>query len=122
MGRLIVVSNRVQPPGDAGEGAVGGLAMALAAALREHSGVWFGWSGQTVDEYTGQLSVQKTGGVTIATVDLEEQDRQEYYNGYANRTLWPLFHYRVDLSSYERSFSEGYARVNARFADALTRA
>jgi trehalose 6-phosphate synthase len=120
MGRLIVVSNRVQPPGDAGGGAVGGLAMALAAALREHSGVWFGWSGQTVDEYTGQLSVQRIGGVTVATVDLEEQDRLEYYNGYANRTLWPLFHYRVDLSAYERSFSEGYARVNARFADALT--
>ncbi|HEY9234718.1 MULTISPECIES: alpha,alpha-trehalose-phosphate synthase (UDP-forming) [Phenylobacterium] len=120
MGRLIVVSNRVQPPGDTGDGAVGGLAMALAAALREHSGVWFGWSGQTVDEYTGQLSVQRIGGVTVATVDLEEQDRLEYYNGYANRTLWPLFHYRVDLSAYERTFSEGYARVNARFADALT--
>ncbi len=120
MSRLIVVSNRVQPPGDGSEGAVGGLAMALAAALREHSGVWFGWSGQTVDEYSGQIAVQKVGGVTVATVDLEEQDRQEYYNGYANRTLWPLFHYRVDLSAYERSFSEGYGRVNARFADALT--
>ncbi|WP_374654122.1 alpha,alpha-trehalose-phosphate synthase (UDP-forming) [Phenylobacterium sp.] len=119
MARLIVVSNRVQPPGDAGEGSVGGLAMALAAALREHSGVWFGWSGQTIDEYTGQISMQRSGGVTVATVDLEEQDRQEYYNGYANRTLWPLFHYRVDLSAYERSFSEGYGRVNARFADAL---
>jgi len=119
MARLIVVSNRVQPHGDAGEGSVGGLAMALAAALREHSGVWFGWSGQTVDDYTGQISMQRSGGVTVATVDLEEQDRQEYYNGYANRTLWPLFHYRVDLSAYERSFSEGYGRVNARFADAL---
>ena len=93
--------------------------MALAAALREHSGIWFGWSGQTIEEHTGQLSMQRIGGVTVATIDLEEQDRQEYYNGYANRTLWPLFHYRVDLSAYERSFSEGYARVNARFADAL---
>ncbi len=109
----------MQPPGDASSGAVGGLAMALAAALREHSGVWFGWSGQTTEEHTGQLSVQRIGGVTVATIDLEEQDRQEYYNGYANKTLWPLFHYRVDLSAYERSFSEGYARVNARFADAL---
>lgn len=119
MGRLIVVSNRVQPPGDAADGAVGGLAMALAAALREHSGVWFGWSGQTLPEYTGQLAVQRSGGITVATVDLEERDVEEYYNGYANRTLWPLFHYRVDLSVYERTFTEGYARVNARFADAL---
>ena len=49
MGRLIVVSNRVSPPTDAGAGSVGGLAMALGAALREFSGVWFGWSGQTVE-------------------------------------------------------------------------
>jgi len=119
MSRLIVVSNRVNPPTDRGEGTAGGLAMALAAALREYSGMWFGWSGQTIDEYTGKIAVQKVGGVTVATVDLEDQDRQEYYNGYANKTLWPLFHYRVDLTAYERSFDEGYKRVNTRFAEAL---
>lgn len=93
--------------------------MALGAALREYSGVWFGWSGQTADQYTGKLRVERHGGVTLATVDLDEQDRNEYYNGYANRTLWPLFHYRPDLTAYERSFDAGYQRVNARFAEAL---
>jgi trehalose 6-phosphate synthase len=117
--RLIVISNRVSPAGDEHGASVGGLTMALSAALREHNGIWFGWSGRTVETYTGQLSVQRGGGVTVATVDLEEQDRQEYYNGYANRTLWPLFHYRIDLSAYERSFDEGYARVNARFAETV---
>jgi len=117
--RLIVVSNRVNPPSDAGVGAAGGLAMALAAALREYSGVWFGWSGETIDSFTGQISMQKVGGVTVALVDLEEQDREEYYDGYANRTLWPLFHSRTDLAAYERSFGEGYQRVNRRFAETL---
>src|SRR5690606_11594360 len=111
--------NRVNPPVEAGVGTSGGLAMALAAALREYSGVWFGWSVQITDAYTGQLTVQKAGGVTVALVDLEEQDRQEYYNGYANQTLWPLFHYRMDLAAYERSFSAGYERVNARFAETV---
>lgn len=120
MGRLIVVSNRVNPPGDAAVGTVGGLAMAISAALREYSGIWFGWSGRTREVFTGQLSIQQADGVTVALMDLEEQDRQEYYNGYANRTLWPLFHYRTDLVAYERSFSEGYARVNSRFAETLT--
>ncbi|MCR5875596.1 alpha,alpha-trehalose-phosphate synthase (UDP-forming) [Phenylobacterium sp. J426] len=118
MGRLIVISNRVGPTNSSGP-SVGGLAMALGAALREYNGVWFGWSGQTVDAFSGQLAVQREGGATIATVDLEPQDRDEYYNGYANRTLWPLFHYRIDLSAYERSFNEGYARVNARFAQTV---
>lgn len=119
MSRLIVVSNRVNPPADPGVGTVGGLAMALAAALREDRGVWFGWSGETVEHFTGQLSMQKVGGVTVALVDLEEQDRAEYYDGYANRTLWPLFHYRTDLAAFERSFNEGYLRVNERFAETL---
>jgi trehalose 6-phosphate synthase len=124
MSRLIVVSNRVNPPpsredGGEGEGSVGGLAMALAAALREYSGIWFGWSGKTTDKFTGQLSMQRIDGVTTATVDLEEGDYQEYYNGYANKTLWPLFHYRVDLTAYDRSFGEGYDRVNKRFAETL---
>jgi len=123
MSRLIVVSNRVNPPpapdkGD-GEGSVGGLAMALAAALREYSGIWFGWSGKTTPQFTGQLAMQRIDGVTTATVDLEEGDYQEYYNGYANMTLWPLFHYRVDLTAYDRSFGEGYDRVNKRFAETL---
>ncbi len=93
--------------------------MAISAALREYSGVWFGWSGRSTQESSNHLSMQRIGGVTVATIDLEEQDIEEYYNGYANRTLWPLFHYRIDLTQYERSFGTGYARVNARFADVL---
>lgn len=119
MSRLIVVSNRVTPPAPEGAASQGGLAMAISAALREYSGIWFGWSGQSTPEFTGELHTQTVNGVTVATMDLEEQDIEEYYNGYANRTLWPLFHYRIDLTQYERSFGEGYERVNARFADML---
>jgi trehalose 6-phosphate synthase len=119
MSRLIVVSNRVSPPAPEGAPSQGGLSMAISAALREYSGIWFGWSGHSTPAYNGQISVQKIGGVTLATMDLEEQDIQEYYNGFANRTLWPLFHYRIDLTQYERSYGSGYARVNARFAEML---
>ena len=119
MSRLIVVSNRVNPPSGDGEETVGGLAMALAAALREYSGLWFGWSGKTTPQFTGQLNLEKVGGVTAATVDLEEADLDEYYNGYANKTLWPLFHYRTDIAAYDRAFGTGYERVNRRFAETL---
>ena len=119
MSRLIVVSNRVSPPSAVGEETVGGLAMALAAALRQYSGLWFGWSGQTTPKFTGQLAMQTVEGVTAAVVDLEEADRDEYYNGYANKTLWPLFHYRTDLAAYDRVYGQGYQRVNRRFAETL---
>ncbi|WP_067738158.1 alpha,alpha-trehalose-phosphate synthase (UDP-forming) [Novosphingobium naphthalenivorans] len=120
MSRLIVISNRVSVPKAAGAaGAQGGLAVALNSALREHRGIWFGWSGQETEEFTGHLNMQRINDVTTATIDLEPQDIDEYYNGYANRTLWPLFHYRIDLTEYDRNFGEGYERVNARFADSV---
>jgi trehalose 6-phosphate synthase len=120
MSRLIVISNRVSVPKAAGAaGAQGGLAVALNSALREHRGIWFGWSGQEIAEFTGHLDMQRNDDVTTATIDLEPQDIDEYYNGYANRTLWPLFHYRIDLTEYDRNFGEGYERVNERFADSV---
>lgn len=115
MSRLIVISNRVS----AGGGAQGGLAVALTAALRANGGIWFGWSGEVAEQFTGHINFQRVDGVTTATVDLEEQDIEEYYDGYANRTLWPLFHYRIDLAEYERSFAGGYQRANERFADTV---
>ena len=120
MSRLIVVSNRVSVPQAMGApGAQGGLSIALEAALREHRGIWFGWSGKETDSFTGHLDMQRNEDVTTATIDLEPQDVDEYYNGYANRTLWPLFHYRIDLTEYDRNFDEGYERVNQRFADSV---
>lgn len=115
MSRLIVISNRVSAGGEA----QGGLAVALRAALKENGGIWFGWSGEQVEQFSGLINFQRDDGVTTATVDLEEQDIEEYYNGYANRTLWPLFHYRVDLAEYERDFADGYQRTNERFADTV---
>lgn len=118
--RLVVVSNRVAVPKARGAaGAQGGLAGALNAALKERSGVWFGWSGEEADEHTGEISTQTTDGVTTATIDLSKRDVDEYYNGYANSTLWPLFHYRLDLAEYERETAKGYERVNERFAETL---
>jgi trehalose 6-phosphate synthase len=119
MSRLIVVSNRVSAPKDPAAGSAGGLAMALSAALRKYDGLWFGWSGETIEQFTGELNIEDRAGVTVATVDLEPQDVDEYYNGYANKTLWPLFHHRVDLTAYERSYGEGYERTNRRFAEVL---
>lgn len=106
-------------PSGKGKAAAGGLAMALTAALREYRGLWFGWSGEICETFTGQIAMHKVQGVTTALVDLEEGDFQEYYNGYANKTLWPLFHYRIDLTAYARSFGEGYERVNRRFGETV---
>lgn len=116
MSRLVVVSNRVAIPG---ENRAGGLAVALLAALGERGGVWFGWSGKTVRGNSGEVHEQEADGIRYVTMDLNRADLDAYYNGFSNRTLWPLLHFRLDLVDYDRATREGYRRVNAMFADRL---
>lgn len=119
-GRLVIVSNRVAVPTARGApGAQGGLAGALDAALRKTKGLWFGWSGEDCERPAAEPHVRDDGDVTFAIVDLSPQDLEDYYNGYANSTLWPLFHYRLDLTEFERETGRGYERVNRRFAETL---
>ena len=118
MSRLVVVSNRVAVTPDAKTRA-GGLAVALQDALRKHGGVWFGWSGKVVPKTTAEPTITKDGAITYATVDLSRKNSAEYYNGFANRSLWPLFHYRLDLTAFSKQNYSGYLRVNTMFAEKL---
>ncbi len=118
MSRLILVSNRVAIPKATNRPAAGGLAVALNEALRRYDGIWFGWSGELSDSGAKVQMIQKNGA-RYALIDLSPDDYDNYYNGYANRTLWPLFHYRIDLMVCDRRYQQGYFRVNNRFAHAL---
>jgi len=120
--RLIVVSNRVAVPDPEGPRAAGGLAVAVNAALKHREGLWFGWSGKIKDNTeTIHPAIVERRQRSFVTIDLSPTDFQEYYNGFANRVLWPILHYRVDLAEFTSVDLGGYLRVNARFADALSR-
>ena len=119
MSRLVVVSNRVTPISGSKAATAGGLAVGVLAALRETGGIWFGWSGETIETGTPIPKVVRTGNITYITIDLLQADFERYYGGFANRTLWPLFHYRLDLSSFDRDWYVGYRRVNQLFAEQL---
>jgi trehalose 6-phosphate synthase len=119
LSRLVVVSNRMTPVKKRGSGAEGGLAVAVNAALRDRGGVWFGWSGQIAEQESSDADSFDVGNVTYASIDLTQRDHDEYYNGFANRTLWPLFHYRLDLTDFNRRNLLGYLRVNQMIASRL---
>jgi trehalose 6-phosphate synthase len=111
--RLVVVSNRVALPREA---RAGGLASAMQAALAEKGGLWFGWSGRTVAEPERSIETLRDGRVEFALLDLTAAEHREYYLGFANRTLWPLLHFRPSLLDYHRDDFAGYRHVNALFA------
>ncbi|MGV6875508.1 alpha,alpha-trehalose-phosphate synthase (UDP-forming) [Pseudochelatococcus sp. B33] len=115
--KLIIVSNRVTVPGRKSH-AAGGLAVALNDVLAKRRGMWFGWSGKIGPEQQ-EATLSTHGEVTYALCDLSKEDYAEYYSGFANRALWPLLHYRLDLTEFARKDLNGYRRVNGYFADLL---
>ena len=66
-----------------------------------------------------QPKVLRAGNITFITINLSQSDFDGYYGSFANRTLWPLFHYRLDLANFDREFYITYRRVNRLFAERL---
>ena len=120
MARLVVVSNRVSVPAGDGSKRAGGLEVALRPTLQRNGGVWLGWSGK-VAAAADQLETRSVTykNVEYVVTDLMKDDYQEYYNGFANRVLWPILHYRLDLAEFARRDLSGYFRVNEHFASEL---
>jgi trehalose 6-phosphate synthase len=115
--RLVVVSNRVGVPD--GSARAGGLEVAIRAALRRRGGLWFGWSGRVADNGLGPVKTVTQDNISYVTTDLRKDDYDEFYNGFANRVLWPILHYRLDLAEFTRRDLGGYFRVNEFFASHL---
>ncbi len=118
MSRLVVVSNRVSKPGP-NAAAAGGLAVGIQAALEDNGGLWFGWSGKTCATEPGPVDIDDRGGIEYATIELNADEYERYYNGFANQSLWPVFHYLLAYYTYDRAAYESYWRVNSVFARKL---
>ena len=109
MSRLIAISNRtaVDPTARAG-----GLAVAVWESLKATGGVWFGWSGDITENEHKVLHAHHDDGVEFLLTDLTREEYDGYYLNYANRVLWPVFHYRIDLAWFNREAFTIYAAVN----------
>ncbi|GHD90453.1 alpha,alpha-trehalose-phosphate synthase [UDP-forming] [Pseudocitrobacter faecalis] len=117
MSRLVVVSNRIAVPDDK-KASAGGLAVGIMGALKSKGGLWFGWNGEIGDE-NAPLQKVTQGNISWASFTLNEQDHEHYYNQFSNAVLWPAFHYRLDLVTFQRECWDGYLRVNSKLADKL---
>lgn len=118
--RLVVVSNRLGSIRDLSQ--AGGLAVGIGDALAERGGLWLGASAEYQDYAASDeplIRLERVGKIETAALTLPYEEYSLYYNGYANSTLWPLFHYRLDLVNHRAEFLHAYRQINARFAKAL---
>ena len=115
---LVVVANRLPVRRmDGGGGSAwtlssGGLVTALVPVLRERSGVWIGWPGDS----SGSDVPGSYEGIELRAVRISEQEYDEFYLGFANATLWPLYHDAIRPATFERSWWNAYRAVNERYA------
>ena len=126
MGRLVVVSNRLPSIAltsnseDRRNQSVGGLVSAVQAALEEHGGLWFGWSGTTTERRpVGGPTVTRNGLIDVGAMNLTADEVNLFYSVFANRTLWPLLHAFPNFVQLRHDAYRGYRRVNRRFAEGL---
>jgi alpha,alpha-trehalose-phosphate synthase [UDP-forming] len=92
----------------------GGLVSALEPVMREAGGAWVGWPG-AAGEAPGSFDVS---GMHLVGVGLSAEEVSDYYEGFCNATLWPLYHDVIAPPEFRRPWWDAYVRVNRRFAKA----
>ena len=126
--RLIVVSNRLPfsfrrgPEGWTARPGSGGLVTALLPVLRDRGGTWIGWPGASGDPADLGLALARAGadaGYDLAAVSLEEEEIKQFYLGFSNEVIWPLFHDLTSLCNFEPSYWRTYCEVNRKYAHAV---
>jgi trehalose 6-phosphate synthase/phosphatase len=122
MNPLVVVSNRLPFTAERHGSSIewrrssGGLVAALDPVLAERGGVWIGWPGVAQDDRSPAPELPQTDRVRYRAVPLSPREVALYYGGFANRTLWPLFHYFVTRTRIDAATWRAYDIVNQRFA------
>lgn len=91
----------------------GGLVTALEPVLRSNRGAWVGWAG--VPDVEVDPIVED--GLELHPVPLSAQEVADYYEGFSNATLWPLYHDVIVRPVYNRAWWSAYVQVNRRFAE-----
>lgn len=127
MGRIHILSNRLPFNAEKIDNefiltpSVGGLATGMKSIYQKYNGKWIGWPGLAEEQFEEgdkeriEKALEKEN---CKAVHLTNDDIDKYYEGFSNKTIWPLFHYFNEYVEYDQEHWNAYVRVNRLFADA----
>jgi trehalose 6-phosphate synthase len=117
---LVIVANRlpvdrvVNPDGSTSwRPSPGGLVTAIEPVMRANDGAWIGWAGGNDTDREPFVE----DGLSLIPVALTDTEIEEFYEGFSNGTLWPLYHDVVAKPEFHREWWDSYVKVNRRFAE-----
>ena len=122
---LVVMANRLPVRGVERNGqwewslSSGGLVSALVPVLGDSEGVWIGWAGASG---SGDEVPPHHEGIALRAVPISEEEYEGFYLGFANATLWPLYHDAIRPPTFDRGWWHAYVAVNERYAAAAAEA
>ena len=128
IGRVLIVSNRlpvsvVKRADDLHfQQSVGGLATGLSSCGQSYQSRWIGWPGIVAEKFSQpkkQQIITTLQKQNCHCVFLSARDMQNYYHGFSNKTIWPLFHYFPLYTVYEQRYWQAYKKVNETFCNAV---
>lgn len=128
MSKTIIVSNRlpVKLNKNEDEGyqlspSEGGLATGLGSIYKQSDNVWIGWPGLEVSEDADKADVtNRLKEMSLLPVFLTQEEITEFYEGFSNSVLWPVFHYYAsNYADYKQSNWDFYRLVNQKFSEAV---
>lgn len=96
----------------------GGLVTALRPILESNDGAWVGWPGSTDEVAADDMPKAAETGLSLVPVNLDQGDFEQFYEGFSNATLWPLYHDLIVHPTYNRAWWDRYREVNERFTEA----
>jgi len=124
MPKTIIVSNRLPVNVTKENGnlllknSIGGLATGLGSIYKEANNLWIGWPGLHINQGIERIHVtEKLKDENMHPVFLTQKEIKNYYEGFSNETLWPIFHYFSQYSVYKEIYWESYVKVNQKFCE-----
>jgi trehalose 6-phosphate synthase/phosphatase len=126
MSKTIIVSNRLPVKLVESDGefffipSEGGLATGLGSIYQQSGNVWVGWPGMEVsDEEARNKITHELDIKNLKAVFLSQEEINQYYEGFSNEVLWPVFHYMPTYARYQQSYWDFYLQVNKKFRDVI---